>query len=197
MEFNNEDKEMAACIIRHIEEELKDLQNDKCGHQEIVSDMKESCRERISWLENLLKRAEQEDEAKANTRIIDIETYNKLKAIGILDTSVRAYNRGTITLGHDDDADPHPGQAPEEELTDEEKRIRRMAEEYDQLTERYGKLRDFLASDKCQLLSETMRTLLFRQHQAMHDYREALRQRIRIDADAANLKVEINDPDDE
>ena len=105
--------------------------------------------------------------------------------------------KGTITLGHDDDGAPHPGEAPEEELTDEEKRIRRMAEEYDQLTERYGRLSDFLASDKCQLLSETMRTLLFRQHQAMHDYREALRQRIRIDAEAANLKVEIHDPDDE
>ena len=104
--------------------------------------------------------------------------------------------KGTITLGHDD-GDPDPGEAPEEELTDEEKRIRRMAEEYDQLTERYGRLSDFLASDKCQLLSETMRTLLFRQHQAMHDYREALRQRIRIDAEAANLKVEIHDPDEE
>ena len=29
--------------------------------------------------------------------------------------------KGTITLGHDDDGDPHPGDAPEEELTDEEK----------------------------------------------------------------------------
>ena len=94
MEFNNEDKEMAACIIRHIETELKDLQNDRCGHQEIVSDLKESCRERISWLENLLKRAEQEDEAKANTRTLDLETYNALRRLGILDTSVRSYNRG-------------------------------------------------------------------------------------------------------
>ena len=105
--------------------------------------------------------------------------------------------KGTITLGHDDDGDPHPGEAPEEELTDEEKRIRRMAEEYDQLTERYGKLTDFLTSDKFGTLPENTQTLLKRQHQAMHDYREALRQRIRIDADAANLKVEINDPDDE
>ena len=105
--------------------------------------------------------------------------------------------KGTITLGHDDDGDPHPGEAPEEELTDEEKRIRRMAEEYDQLTERYGKLTDFLTTDKFGTLPENTQTLLKRQHQAMHDYREALRQRIRIDADAANLKVEIHDPDDE
>ena len=105
--------------------------------------------------------------------------------------------KGTITLGHDDDGDSHPGEAPEEELTDEEKRIRRMAEEYDQLTERYGKLTDFLTTDKIDSLPENTQTLLYRQHQAMHDYREALRQRIRIDADAANLKVEIHDPDDE
>ena len=105
--------------------------------------------------------------------------------------------KGTITLGHDDDGDPHPGEAPEEELTDEEKRIRRMAEEYDQLTERYGRLTDFLTTDKFGTLPENTQTLLKRQHQAMHDYREALRQRIRIDADAANLKVEINDPDEE
>ena len=105
--------------------------------------------------------------------------------------------KGTITLGHDDDGDTHPGEAPEEELTDEEKRIRRMAEEYDQLTERYGRLTDFLTTDKFGTLPENTQTLLKRQHQAMHDYREALRQRIRIDAEAANLKVEINDPDDE
>ena len=105
--------------------------------------------------------------------------------------------KGTITLGHDGDGDPHPGEAPEEELTDEEKRIRRMAEEYDQMTERYGKLTDFLTTDKFGTLPENTQTLLKRQHQAMHDYREALRQRIRIDADAANLKVEIHDPDDE
>ena len=105
--------------------------------------------------------------------------------------------KGTITLGHDDDGDPHPGDAPEEQLTDEEKRIRRMAEEYDQLTERYGKLTDFLTTDKFGTLPENTQTLLKRQHQAMHDYREALRQRIRIDAEAANLKVEINDPDEQ
>ena len=104
--------------------------------------------------------------------------------------------KGTITLGHDDDGDTDPGEAPEVELTDEEKRIRRMAEEYDQLTERYGKLTDFLTTDKFGTLPENTQTLLKRQHQAMHDYREALRQRIRIDAEAANLKVEINDPDE-
>lgn len=105
--------------------------------------------------------------------------------------------KGTITLGHDDDGDTHPGEAPEGELTDEEKRIRRMAEKYDQLTERYGRLTDFLTTDKFGTLPENTQTLLKRQHQAMHDYRLALLQRIRIDAEAANLKVEIHDPDEE
>ena len=103
----------------------------------------------------------------------------------------------TITLGHDEDDDPDPGEAPEEELTDEEKRIRRMAEDYDELTERHGRLSNFLTTDKFGTLPENTQTLLKRQHQAMHDYREALRQRIRIDAETANLKVDINDPDEQ
>ena len=118
-------------------------------------------------------------------------------AKGVPATLTLKDGKGTITLGHDDDGDPDPGEAPEEELTDEEKRIRRMAEEYDQLTERYGKLTDFLTTDKFGTLPENTQTLLRRQHQAMHDYREALRQRIRIDAEAANLKVEIHDPDEQ
>ena len=118
-------------------------------------------------------------------------------AKGVPATLTLKDGKGTITLGHDDDGDTDPGEAPEVELTDEEKRIRRMAEEYDQLTERYGKLTDFLTTDKFGTLPENTQTLLKRQHQAMHDYREALRQRIRIDAEAANLKVEINDPDGE
>ena len=122
-----------------------------------------------------------------------LEMLNK----GVPATLTLKDGKGTITLGHDDDGDTHPGEAPEEELTDEEKRIRRMAEEYDQLTERYGKLTDDITSDKFGTLPENTQTLLKRQHQAMHDYREALRQRIRIDAEAANLKVEINDPDGE
>ena len=121
----------------------------------------------------------------------------ELLAKGVPATLTLKDGKGTITLGHDDDGDTHPGEAPEVELTDEEKRIRRMAEEYDELTERYGKLTDDITSDKFGTLPENTQTLLKRQHQAMHDYRETLRQRIRIDAEAANLKVEINDPDGE
>jgi hypothetical protein len=54
-----------------------------------------------------------------------------------------------------------------------------------------------VASDKCQLLSETSRTLLFRQHQAMHDYLAVLYQRLSIEAKEANLKIDIEEPDTE
>ena len=105
--------------------------------------------------------------------------------------------KGTITLGHDDDGDPHPGEAPEEELTDEEKRIRRMAEEYDQLRSRFEEMTQFRDTEEYKQMSENKRVLYDRQCKAMDDYESALRERIRIDADAANLKVEIHDPDEQ
>ena len=101
--------------------------------------------------------------------------------------------KGTITLGHGEDEDA--GEAPEEELTDEEKRVRRMAEEYDELRGRYGRLSDFLMSDTYRDLPENKRTLLSRQHQAMHDYLDVLTQRLRIDAKEANLKIDIDGDD--
>ena len=101
--------------------------------------------------------------------------------------------KGTITLGHSEDGDA--GDAPEEELTDEEKRVKRMAEEYDELRERYGRLSDFVVSDTYKQLPENKRTLLSRQHQAMHDYLDVLTQRLRIEAKEANLKIDIEEPD--
>ena len=105
--------------------------------------------------------------------------------------------KGTITLGHDDDGDPHPANAPEEQLTDEERRIRRMAEEYDQLRSRFEEMTQFRDTEEYKQMPENKRVLYDRQCKAMDDYESALRERIRIDADAANLKVDINDPDDE
>lgn len=106
MTFTNEDKEMVACLVRHFEKELDELRNDKYGHQEIVSDMKESCREKIAWLEKLQKAMEEEpaqadlDDADPHhlvhqhEMLISADTYCQLRRLGILDTSVRAYNRG-------------------------------------------------------------------------------------------------------
>ena len=103
--------------------------------------------------------------------------------------------KGTITLGHGEDGDA--GDAPEVELTDEEKRVKRMAEEYDELRGRYGRLTDFVVSDTYKQLPENKRTLLSRQHQAMHDYLDVLTQRLRIEAKEANLKIDIEEPDTE
>jgi len=103
--------------------------------------------------------------------------------------------KGTITLGHDEDEDA--ATVPEEELTDEEKRVKRMAEEYDELRGRYGRLSDFLMTDTFRDLPENKRTLLSRQHQAMHDYLAVLTQRLRIEAKEANLKIDIKEPDTE
>jgi len=103
--------------------------------------------------------------------------------------------KGTITLGHGEDEDA--GEAPEEELTDEEKRVKRMAEDYDELRGRYERLTDFVVSDTYKQLPENKRTLLSRQHQAMHDYLDVLTQRLRIEAKEANLKIDIEEPDTE
>lgn len=101
--------------------------------------------------------------------------------------------KGTITLGHDE----YVANAPEEELTEQEKRVKRMAEEYDELRGRYERLTDFVVSDTYRQLPENKRTLLSRQHQAMHDYLDVLTQRLRIEAKEENLKIDIDEPDTE
>jgi hypothetical protein len=89
----------------------------------------------------------------------------------------------------DDDADDG-GEIPEEELTEDEKRIKRIAEEYDQLAGRFERLTNFLASEKFKTLSENSCTLLEQQHKAMGEYMEALKQRIQLDCGEANKKKE-------
>ena len=79
---------------------------------------------------------------------------------------------------------------PEEELTDDQKRVKRMAEEYDQLAGRYYRLCNFIESDKFKTLSEESQFLLTQQRDAMTDYVKILRQRIEIECENANLKTE-------
>ena len=55
-EWSEEDETMRNICIRHIEDELERVRNDKYGHSEIISDLKESCRERIKWLKSLRPR---------------------------------------------------------------------------------------------------------------------------------------------
>ena len=56
-EWSEEDERIRSCLIKDCEETLEKLRNDKYGHQEIVSDLKEGQRERIEWLENLNSRS--------------------------------------------------------------------------------------------------------------------------------------------
>lgn len=55
IEWSEEDEEMIERLIRHTQKEFDELCNDRYGHQEIISDLKESCLERMNWLENRLK----------------------------------------------------------------------------------------------------------------------------------------------
>ena len=124
--------------------------------------------------------------------LIDIlEQFTK----GVPATLTLKDGKGTLTIGHGDDEDN--GETPEEELTDEEKRVKRMAEEYDQLRGRYERLTDFVMTDTFRDLPENKRTLLSRQHQSMHDYLDVLTQRLRIEAKETNLKIDIEEPDTE
>ena len=99
--------------------------------------------------------------------------------------------KGTLTLGHDEDED-EDGETPEEQLTDDEKRVKRMAEEYDELTDRYLKLTHFLMTDTFEQLPENKQNLLKQQHQAMKDYRHILYQRLRIDAKEVNIAIKAD-----
>lgn len=74
MKFTEEDKEMVARLIKGFEKDLDELRNDKYGHAEIVSDLKESCREKIDWLETFQARMAEEEEKKENP-----EPYEVLK----------------------------------------------------------------------------------------------------------------------
>jgi len=103
--------------------------------------------------------------------------------------------KGTVTLGHGEDGDA--GEAPEEELTDEEKRVRRMAEEYDELRGRFDEMTQFRDTEAFKQMPDNKRVLYDRQCKAMDDYESALRERLRIEAKEANLKIDIEEPDTE
>lgn len=88
----------------------------------------------------------------------------------------------------DDDNDNEEVEISEKEMTEDEKRIKRMCEEYDQLAGRYERLTTFRASDKFNTLSIKHRALLEQQHKAMREYMEALKQRIELECDNNNKK---------
>lgn len=52
-EWSDEDERMLNSILKTLQDEYHDLCNDKYGHEEIISDLKSSCRKKMSWLEAL------------------------------------------------------------------------------------------------------------------------------------------------
>ena len=101
--------------------------------------------------------------------------------------------QGTIFNNDPDMAEEHKGgviaafngkandEIPEEQLTEDEKRIKRMAQEYDGLCGRFKRLLDFLETDKFKSLPEHYQALLKRQARAMDDYESTLKERIQIE----------------
>ena len=108
-----------------------------------------------------------------------IETMQK----GIPATLTLKDGKATVAIRDDEEIanKPEGDTISEDELTDEEKRIKRMAEEYDELRGRLDRLTAFLDTDKFKALPDNSRALLAKQHQAMTDYEAALRERIKID----------------
>lgn len=88
-----------------------------------------------------------------------------------------------LTIKKSDDDDDKGDVIPEEKLTEDEKRVKRMAEEYDQLAGRYERLTNFLGTDTFKQLSREKKDLLERQHVAMGDYKDTLQQRIQLECD--------------
>ena len=87
-----------------------------------------------------------------------------------------------------DEDEDEDGEIAEEELTEDEKRIKRMAEEYDQLADRLHRLQAFRETDTYKQLPENSRYLLDKQCKAMDDYESTLKQRIQLECDKANAK---------
>ena len=120
-----------------------------------------------------------------NTLIGLLEMLSK----GVPATLTVKNGKGTITLGHDEDND----EAPEEELTEDEKRVKRMAEEYDELRCRFDKMKQFRDTEVYKQMPDNKRVLYDRQCKAMDDYESALRERLRIEAKETNLNIDIKD----
>lgn len=54
--WSEEDERLCSCLIKEQEESLDNVRNDKYGHSEIISDLKDMYHERIDWLKSLKQR---------------------------------------------------------------------------------------------------------------------------------------------
>lgn len=51
--WSEEDERLCQCLIKDQKKALNEVRNDKYGHSEIISDLKEMYNERIAWLKSL------------------------------------------------------------------------------------------------------------------------------------------------
>ncbi len=121
------------------------------------------------------------------------EFYAKaLKAVGKSHFDlINALEKGVsvkLAIARKDEDEDEGDEIPEEELTEDEKRIKRMAEEYDQLAGRLQRLQEFRDTDTYEQLPENSRYLLDKQCKAMDDYESTLKQRIQLECDTADKK---------
>ena len=93
-----------------------------------------------------------------------------------------------LTIVRKDEEEDEGDEIPEEELTEDEKRIKHMAEEYDQLAGRLHRLQAFRDTDTYKQLPENSRYLLDKQCKAMDDYESTLKQRIQLECDKTTEK---------
>lgn len=94
-EWSDEDEKMRQRIIRHIESEYQDWCKDKYGNYEIVSDGKESCRERIAWLKSLKNRG---NSPKSNTNSLHWKPSGE--QVEAIEECLRFYSGSTDTHQH-------------------------------------------------------------------------------------------------
>ena len=57
--WSEDDERICRCLIKDQNDELDDVYKDRCGHSEIISDLKKIYRERINWLKSLKDRIQQ------------------------------------------------------------------------------------------------------------------------------------------
>ena len=68
-EWSEEDERLCQCIIEDQEEALDKVRNDKYGHSEIISDLKEMYHERINFLKSLKERVQPMQEWSEEDRL--------------------------------------------------------------------------------------------------------------------------------
>lgn len=76
--WSEKDERIRQCLIRDQEKALDDVRNDKYGHSEIISDLKEMYRERIDWLKSLKDKVQPQSQWKPSDKHYELEEFAKI-----------------------------------------------------------------------------------------------------------------------